>query len=164
MITLQDASEKEAELYMGLKYEQLKKDVLFEQGQVDAVITKIKEITDHISEVNKAAIATYLMNFYNGIENIMKRLAREYYKKMPKGDDWHKQLLQQSCKYNKNKAPLLDKDTVDKLFDYLTFRHFFIHGYAFTLSWDKMKILVDNIDELWQEIKKQLGEFISKVG
>jgi hypothetical protein len=148
---------------MNPNYEQLKKDLNFEQNQIDTVILKIKRIKDGMSEVNTAALATYLMNFYNGIENIMKRCAKEYYKGMPKGDDWHKRLLQQSCLYNKNKVPLFDKNTVDKLYNYLAFRHFFIHGYGFKLERNKMASLIDNIDGLWQEIKNQLAEFIEKI-
>jgi hypothetical protein len=148
---------------MRYKYERLKEDILFEQNQLDIVISKIKEIKDNITEINRAALATYLMNFYNGIENIMKRCAKEYYRKIPRGNDWHKRLLQQSCKSNKNKIPLLRKEIVDKLYNYLLFRHFFIHGYAFKLNWDKMKSLVDNINDLWIETKDCIAEFLKKI-
>ncbi len=33
----------------------------------------------------KAAIGTFLMNFYVGIENIIKRISKEYYQNLPKG-------------------------------------------------------------------------------
>lgn len=79
---------------MKLKHEQLKQDILFEQSQLDAVARKISGIEKDAAEASIAALGVYLMNFYNGIENIMKRCAREYYKKNFKGDDWHKQLLQ----------------------------------------------------------------------
>lgn len=42
---------------MKAKYEQLKKDVLFEQEQLDVVILKIREIENNISETNIAAMA-----------------------------------------------------------------------------------------------------------
>ena len=148
---------------MEAKYEKLKNDILFEQNQIDKVIEKIKEIKDETAEIDKAALATFLMNFYNGIENIMKRCAKEYYKKMPIGEDWHKKLLQQSCVYNKNKVSIFDKETTDKLYAYLTFRHLFIHGYWFKLNQDKMKLLLDNITDLWQKIKNQLAEFIENI-
>ena len=145
------------------EYEQFKNDLLFEQSQLEIVVSKIKEIKDIPSEINTAALATYLMNFYNGIENIMKRCAKEYYKKMPKGDGWHKELLQQSFTHNKSKIPLFDKNIVDKLYNYLLFRHFFIHGYGFKLNRDKLKSLVDDIDKLWIEIKNCVAEFIARV-
>ena len=145
------------------KYEQLKQDVLFEQGQLDVVVQKIHEIVKDANEANTAALGVYLMNFYNGVENIMKRCAREYYKKIPKGEDWHKQLLQQSCLKVNNKIPLFNTEIVDGLYQYLSFRHFFIHGYVFKLEREKMDSLSSGVDELWQKIKKQLGEFMGRI-
>ncbi len=144
-------------------FEQLKKDISYEQKQIDVVIAKITETKENVSELNVAAVATYLMNFYNGIENIMKRCAKEYYKKMPRDVDWHKQLLQQSYLSNKGKLPLFDKDTADKLYNYLTFRHIFIHGYSFNLKWDKIKNLVDDVEPFWKEIKGQIAAFIDRI-
>lgn len=145
------------------KYEQLKEDILFEQTQLEVVVQKMNEIKKDVAEVNIAAVAVYLMNFYNGIENIMKRCAKEYYKKNLKGDDWHKQLLQQSCLEVNNKIPLFNKEIVDGLYHYLSFRHFFIHGYVFKLKKEKMEPLLNDIDELWQKIKNQLSEFVNKI-
>ena len=143
--------------------ERLKQDILYEQRQIDTVISKMKEIGEDITDVKRAALAAYLMNFYNGIENIMKRCAKEYYKKMPKGDDWHKELLRKSCAGNGGKRPLFSEEIVDRLYDYLTFRHLFIHGYGFKLKWEEMKSLVDDIDELWGKIKEQLAAFVSGI-
>lgn len=147
------------------EYERLKKDITFEEGQLDIVIEKIEKLRkEEISEANVAALATYLMNFYNGLENIMKRCAKEYYKKMPKEDDWHKKLLQLSCSpSNRGKIAIFSEHVVDRLYNYLIFRHFFIHGYGFKLDWDKMRSLVENAGELWNEIKKQLAKFVDGV-
>jgi len=145
------------------EHEQLKQDILYEQRQIDAVISKIKEIGEDITDVKKAALATYLMNFYNGIENIMKRCAKEYYKRTPKGADWHKELLRKTCAGNGSRRRLFSEEIVDRLYDYLTFRHIFIHGYGFKLKWEEMKSLVENIDELWGKIKEQLSTFVSEI-
>lgn len=128
---------------MGFEHEQLKQDILYEQQQIDTVISKIKELGEDITDVKKAALATYLMNFYNGIENIMKCCAKEYFKRTPKGADWHKELLHKTCAGNGGKRPLFSEEIVDRLYGYLTFRHFFIHGYGFKLKWEEMKSLVE---------------------
>ena len=148
---------------MNPKYEQLIKDILFEQEQIDAVVSKIKGLKSDTTEPSVAAIAAYLMNFYNGIENIMKRCAKVYYKKLPSAGDWHKQLLQQSRMARKNKISLFSEDLVNKLYGYLAFRHFFIHGYGFKLDWNKMLPLVDNLEALWVEIKSSITEFTEKI-
>ena len=145
-------------------YERLKQDIVFEENQIDILIEKIAKLNkEELTETKVAAIATYLMNFYNGIENIMKRWAKEYCKKMPKEEAWHKELLQLSYLCNKGEIAIFDKEVVDRLYSYLMFRHFFIHGYGFKLDWKKMKSLVENIELLWKEIKKQLTEFIAKI-
>jgi hypothetical protein len=99
----------------------------------------------------------------HSVENIMKRCAQEYYRTMPAGSDWHKRLLQQSCMPGKNKAALFEQRVVDALYDYLTFRHFFVHGYGFALKWDKMAPLVKALDEVWRETKKSINEFIRDI-
>jgi len=145
-------------------YERLKQDIIFEESQIDILIEKIEKLSkDELTETKVAAIATYLMNFYNGVENIMKRWAKEYYKKVPKEDAWHKELLQLSCSCNRGKIAIFNKEVVDRLYSYLMFRHFFIHGYGFKLNWEKMRSLVGNIGDLWKEIKKQLSEFIANI-
>ncbi len=148
---------------MNPKYGQLIKDILFELGQIEIVVSKIKGLKSNATESGVAAMATFLMNFYNGIENIMKRCAKAYYKKIPRAGDWHKRLLQQSCLPQKNKVPLFSESLVNKLYGYLVFRHFFIHGYGFKLDRDKMFPLVDGIDKLWLEIKSSVVEFTEKI-
>lgn len=145
------------------KYKRLCEDIMFEIGQIDVVVEKINKLKTDVTETNIAATGTFLMNFYNGIENIMKRCAKEYYKNMPVGGNWHKELLMQSCKSSSMKIALFKKETVDNLYDYLSFRHFFIHGYGFKLKWDKMKLLVDNIDKLWGEINAQIKYFVDTI-
>lgn len=80
------------------KYEQLKEDVLDEIGEIEQVLKDLSSLNsnlypDNIDNTQKAAIGTFLMNFYVGIENIIKRISKEYYQNMPKGESWHKELL-----------------------------------------------------------------------
>ena len=122
--------------YIKEKIERLKNDIRFEIILIEETIDRIKELktklpvnkTDHATE---PAIGTYLMNFYNGIENIIKRICKFYYHCFPKGDAWHKELLQLSCNPPTNKIAVFSKDTVKTMNKYLNFRHRFISGYGF---------------------------------
>lgn len=149
------------------KYESLKSELLYEQTQIDVLVSKIQAIRNSlhpaVTEAETAALAAYLMNFYNGIENIMKRCAKQYYKKAPAGGDWHKQLLRDSGGCGRNKIPLFSNPVIEKLYKYLMFRHFFIHGYVFKLQWPKIETLIDDMNVLWPEIKKDLTGFIGKI-
>lgn len=146
----------------------LKKDVVYEIGQIEKVLECVQNLSRTITspDVNvdiKTAMAGYLMNFYNGIENICKRIARDYYKIEIGGESWHKDLLALISEGTKNRPSIITKETADELYDYLAFRHFFIHGYSFMLSWENLGLLVNNINNVWKEVKSQIEIFIKNL-
>jgi hypothetical protein len=49
--------------------------------------------SDPPNEVEISALAAMLHSFYNGIENIFKRIAAECYQQSPQGQAWHRGLL-----------------------------------------------------------------------
>jgi uncharacterized protein YutE (UPF0331/DUF86 family) len=96
--------------------------------------------------VELAAIGAFLHNFYNGIENVLKRVVPQ---KLNSGSgSWHKKLLQDAYE-----AGVIGKDTLDSLFDFLGFRHVFSHGYTFFLKEDKLMALVDQIKPTFSRFK-----------
>ena len=150
------------------KYAQLKKDVLHEKHLIDETLKKLNEIMstpdgDLQEDVKKPVVGTYLMNFYNGIENIIKRISKEYYNKMPKGESWHRELLLQSCNPPEGKISILSEEIAGRLHNYRGFRHVFVSGYGFKLSWERMSKLIDDVGPLWTDIKKAIDEFFDKI-
>lgn len=103
-----------------------------------------------------AAIATFIHNFYNGIENILKRVLLLKKKRAKEGADWHKDLLKASVE-----ADIISSDLCDTLAKYLSFRHFFIHGYGFTLKWEALQPLVANIDQTLRDFKAAVGKHLA---
>jgi len=153
---------------MEKKCEQLKTDVLDEIEAIEQVLKDLscftkKVNTDKIDTPQKAAIGTFLMNFYIGVENIIKRISKEYYQSMPKGDSWHKELLVLSYHPPQGKNPVFTQDIVDRLNPYRGFRHLFTSGYGFRLRPELMSSLINNIEPLWNDIKKALEEFREKL-
>jgi hypothetical protein len=153
---------------MQKKYEQLKADVSDEIEGIEQVLRDLSSLksnldSDKIDNVLKAAIGTFLMNFYVGVENIIKRISKEYYQTMPKGNSWHKELLDLSCAPPFGKIPIFDKNIVDRLNPYRGFRHIFVSGYGFTLRMELMSSLMNNIELLWNDIKKAIEEFWDKL-
>ncbi len=66
-----------------------------------------------------AGVATILHNFYNGIENILKLILNEKNIPLPKGDSWHKDLLELA-----EEKGIITKSTREQVGEYLSFRHF----------------------------------------
>ena len=50
-------------------------------------------ILSRLSTLELAGVATLLHNFYNGTENIIKRILIEKGVTIPQGSSWHKELL-----------------------------------------------------------------------
>ncbi|MCL0095664.1 hypothetical protein M1O52_03985 [Dehalococcoidia bacterium] len=153
---------------MQKRYEQLKADVLDEIDAVEQVLKDLSSLknnldSDKINNVQKAAIGTFLLNFYVGIENIVKRISREYYQAMPRGNSWHKELLDLSHIPPPGKIPIFTQDLVDRLNPYRGFRHVFVSGYGFKLRLKLLSSLIINVDSLWADIKKAVEEFWNKL-
>ena len=75
------------------------------------------------STVELAAIATFLHNTYNGIENILKQGLKAKGVEIPKSETSHKDLLDLSMSNG-----IIPENLSDQLYEYLTFRHFFVHA------------------------------------
>jgi hypothetical protein len=86
-----------------------------------------------------AAAALFLANFYNGIENVLKRICRFNHVDIPAGGDWHLELASSFGDLPRHGLPrLLDAQLVSDLAPYLQFRHVVHHGYGFRLRWTDM--------------------------
>ena len=75
------------------------------------------------------------------------------------GESSHKQLLIEMTKSFPKRKVTLSEELYNKLMEYMTYRHMFRHAYSFELKWYKMKHLVDDMYNVWNELK----EFINAV-
>lgn len=148
---------------------ELREDVLNEEALIEETIKRLKQIRKRVStevadEMMEPALGTCLMNFYNGIENILKRICKVYYQSpVLRSPNWHKELLDCSYQPPSGKNPVLSRDVVERLYQYKNFRHRFISGYGFQLKLEKMLVLVENVEILWLQVKQEIDQFFKKV-
>lgn len=150
------------------EYRDLKKDVLDEERAIEETLDRLSNVWSNFDPQIKdystePAMDAYLMNFYNGVENILKRISKEYYLAMPKGESWHKELLVLSFNPPEGKVAIFTQGIVERLHSYRNFRHRFVSGYGFQLKGEKMLELIDNIEPLWSDIKKAISDFLDKL-
>jgi len=100
-------------------------------------------------EVNSAAFM--LMNFYNGIENIIKQLFKIFNIKINNSADWHKDILIKA-----GNEKLFSKKLLEKLMEYLRFRHFAIHNYTFNLQLELFIHLLNDLERTYKNFEKAL--------
>ncbi len=111
------------------------------------------------SVVELAAIATFLHNIYNGIENILKQVLKAKGTEIPKSDTWHKDLLNLSVSLG-----IIPEKLSDDLYEYLTFRHFFVHAYGFMLEEAHLENLANNITNVWLQFLSVINKYCQTSG
>jgi uncharacterized protein YutE (UPF0331/DUF86 family) len=138
----------------------LKRRIAAEEENINIALAALKRVARKRTktDIELAAMGTFLSNIYKGIENIFKQLLTAKGKEVVNSGNWHKGLIKSAVKNG-----IISDALAVKLYAYLGFRHFFIHGYGFMLKWDRMKPLASNIDELWRDIKTCISEFVSKI-
>ncbi len=140
---------------------QLKEYCEAEFENIDIVMSElfsvIKTERSEYSTVELAAIATFIHNCYNGIENILKRVLSFRQIDMKDTPTWHKDLLKRSLDIE-----IINSDLYDTLSNYLSFRHFFVHAYSFVLRWEDLKPLVDDFKETLKKFESAIYDNIDK--
>jgi hypothetical protein len=102
-----------------------------------------------------------LHSFYNGIENIFKRIAEGLDEGLPARQFWHRSLLDAMGGPGKARPAAISAGMVDRLDSYLDFRHFFRHSYTFSLRWDRMKDLVLGCEKTLEMLEDELERFLA---
>lgn len=131
----------------------LTKEILAEKENVEEVLNNLKTALARTDKtvIELSAIATFLHNIYNGIENILKQVLKAKNIKIPDSETWHKDLLNLSVS-----TKIISEQLSDELYEYLTFRHFFIHSYGFILEESQLKDLATNIPSIWSRFLAEI--------
>ncbi len=139
--------------------DELAEQILAEKENVDIALHNLRTAMarNEKTVVELAAIATFLHNIYNGIENILKQVLLSRDIEIPKSDKWHKELLNKSLS-----SGIISEELSNKLYKYLTFRHFFVHAYGFMLDEKELDSLSNNIPEIWQQFLSEIENFLEK--
>jgi hypothetical protein len=125
-----------------------------------SVQTFLSQASEPPSELEMRGVASYLHDFYNGVERIFERIAVTLEGELPKGENWHQELLQQMEKERQGVRPaVIDRKLFLELLEYLRFRHRFRHLYGDELKWDKLRPLAEGVFETFEQLRSQLDNF-----
>ncbi len=108
-----------------------------------------------------SGIALNLHAFYNGAENLFRRVALELGEGLPTGGGWHSQLLRNMALEIPQLRPrVITQETRSKLDEYLRFRHLVRHAYGHELDWGRIRGLLDNLGAAYADFVEDVGEFL----
>lgn len=141
---------------------------------MDELLQEIAAEKEHISEtlralqkalerkektiIELAAVATFLQNTYNGMENILKRILKFKEVAIPRSKTYHKDLLDLSVD---NK--IISFELSKKFDEYRAFRHFSVHGYGIMLDRERLIPLAKNLSSVWKKFESELDILIKSM-
>lgn len=140
---------------MALEYtDDLREKICAETQNVEEALRNLKEAEERVEKsiVELAATATFIHNIYNGIENILIQILKAQNIKIPRTETWHKDLLNVAASKG-----IIAEEMSNELYDYLAFRHFFVHAYGFMLDETKIEPLAINISDVWTRFLSEIG-------
>lgn len=137
--------------------------------ELEHIHTVIKEAVNILTEyrdvepdnIRKTAAGSFLAQFYNGVENILKRIIKMQGLSLPKGENWHFDLFKMFCNPIKENLPLLFENGLETEMNlYRKFRHVVYHGYGFQLDWETMKEGIEKVEVTFKKFSAKILEFI----
>lgn len=145
----------------------LRMEINAEFDNIDRALAKIEIYlpqTDDEAEPEQSLIALRLGDFYQSVERIFERIAVRLDGGLPKGDEWHKELLNGMVTPAPGKRPaVIDADLARRINEYLKFRHRIRHLYGDELEWAKFKHLADKASDVRQQLRSQLDGFLARL-
>jgi hypothetical protein len=112
--------------------------------------------------------ALNLHDVYSGLERVFKQIAAIVDGSLPTAPDWHRQLLQQmELNLPKVRPPVLSGESIERLDEYLRFRHVVRNVYTFSFDPERVGRLVTELESLYPVFRQELlafADFLETVG
>lgn len=107
-----------------------------------------------------AGASSLIMQFYNSIENIFKRILRYYSLPLPIGDDSHFQLLTLFTTPHETLPLLVTDDIRLRVSQLRKVRHVIIHGYSHTLEPERIFVALRECPSVFDVFSINIRQFL----
>jgi len=138
-----------------VKADEVRDEIVIELESMELIVNELQALLRDLKKREptireKTAAAAFLSQFYNGIENILKRISRYHSISLPEGETWHVELFKRFSSPAYSGLPeLFDEELAATLAPYRRFRHVTFHSYGFNLDWNRMVDGVKNINNVF---------------
>jgi hypothetical protein len=102
--------------------------------------------------------------YYNQVEQLFERLARDLNSAPPEGAEWHRRLLDAMAAERPDVRPaVIGKEAHALLREYLGFRHVFRRLYIMNLRWNRVHELLEGLAGVHARVVQDLDRFESQL-
>ncbi len=146
----------------------LVEQISFELDQIRQLLAESREIIEASKSqaptpANRWALGAVLHAFYNGVENILKRISAAYDGKPEKDGQWHIDLLTQMSGATATRDAVISGSLLKILKKYLAFRHLFRSIYTHELKWEPMVELVLGLENAAAVFESEIRRFCAPI-
>ncbi|MBI5639475.1 MAG: hypothetical protein HZA17_03520 [Nitrospirae bacterium] len=152
----------------------MKKDELFLKRISAEILSELEQVSklmaeyEHFGRKYSGNMDTYLLrvqasfmaDFYMGVEKIFRTIAEELNGGVPRGDGWHKRLLHSmSLEVKGIRPPVISNILYAELLKFLGFRHVVRQAYGFQLDEKKLEELEGIFVMTWTRFSREIKKF-----
>jgi hypothetical protein len=115
------------------------------------------------SDIARRAIGSYLHDYYSAVEKIASHVCRATGEGMPKGDDWHHQLIfNMTLELNGLRPRLFSIELLNLLNEFRGFRHVFRNVYGINIDSKKEIALLRKLFKTSKLLRRDIAVYISE--
>lgn len=147
----------------------LREEIAVELEAMEVTVKELLALQQDVAEREptlreNTAAAAFLAQFYNGLENILKRISHFHGVPVPTSETWHVELFQRFSDPAYPDLPqLFDTGLAAALAPYRRFRHVAFHSYGFQLDWHRMSEGIKNIQNIFDQITDSLSTYLESI-
>jgi hypothetical protein len=146
------------------KYLALKSRLEDETIALESNVETLQKALERVQSVPEMfvtpTLASYIADFYTGCERISERVAVTLDGGLPRGENWHQELLKQIAESGgDNRPPLWSGSLLLELDEYRKFRHLARHIYNIELKPERVLALARNVQPVLAKVKQAIALF-----
>ncbi len=138
-------------------------EITAELSNILTLRNEYREFTNKYKSVDKYMLrvkASYLADFYMGIERIFQIIATEIDGGIPQGEEWHKRLLlNMTIEIEGVRPPVISTNLYNSLRPFLGFRHVVRQAYGFQLDEAKLEELASSFENTVRYFSDEAAKF-----
>lgn len=150
---------------MILRYQRLAQRIRDELTDINSEVARAQKSWEASLEADDPdayidSVALNLHGFYSGVERLFELIATQVDDSAPEGEAWHRQLIDQMAReIPETRTAVIDEFIAAALDEFRKFRHLVRNVYTIHLDSERMRLLVDVLPSLWEQLQKDLLKF-----
>ncbi len=152
----------------GIELLRLRQEVHAELVALDQIRSRLERVArvglpGSAEEAVSALLAVDLHGYYGAVEAMFTRISRVVEGSLPKGADWHRDLLRSmSLQLPEVRPAVISQESEQQLLPLLSFRHFFRHAYSVTLDRARLLGHAERVLGVHARLREELAHFVDQ--